>query len=168
VRADRTIVWDELQRVTLRALPLSYALEAVRMMPAALSGKRHKPLAGRTFFDVTPIPVLFSEPPSVVIAAGLSQAWRLLGGPTAPYLDAGQLRACSEPGWIKVGMEYRLVPDPVGTRISIETRIVTTDPKTDRAFGAYWFAIRTSSAAIRQEVLRVVARRAESAANSMS
>jgi hypothetical protein len=50
-------------------------------------------LAGRTFLDVTPIPVLCSEPPRVVISAGLSQAWRLLGGVTPPHLDAAALRA---------------------------------------------------------------------------
>ena len=47
------------------ALPLGYALEAVRLIPARLAGKKPKPLAGRTFLDVTPIPVLFSERPRV-------------------------------------------------------------------------------------------------------
>jgi hypothetical protein len=117
-------------------------------------------LAGRTFLEVTPIPVLFSARPEVVIAAGLSQAWRLLGGATPPLLDAAALRAWSQPGWIKVAMEYRLEPTPTGTRLSIETRVVATDPRTARAFATYWFLIRASSRAIRREVLRTVARRA--------
>jgi hypothetical protein len=119
-------------------------------------------LAGRSFLDVTPIPVLFSERPNVVISAGLSQAWRLLGGLTPPQLDAAALRAWSQPGWIKAGMEFRLEPTRVGTLLSTETRVLATDPRSRRAFARYWFLIRPSSGAIRREVLRVVAQRAES------
>jgi hypothetical protein len=36
------------------------------------------------------------------------------------------------------------------------------EAKTRRAFAAYWFVIRPGSSAIRREVLKVVARRAES------
>ena len=79
VGAPPSVVWDELHEVTMSALPLGWALEAVRLMPARLSGKKYRPLAGRSFLDVTPIPVLFSERPDVVISAGLSHAWRLIG-----------------------------------------------------------------------------------------
>jgi hypothetical protein len=61
-------------------------------------------------------------------------------------------------------MEFRLESIPVGTLLSTETRILATDPRTGRSFAAYWFLIRASSGAIRREVLRVVARRAESPA----
>jgi hypothetical protein len=121
-------------------------------------------LAGRTFLDVTPIPVLFCERPRVVISAGLSQAWRLLGGLAPPRLDAGALRTWSQPGWIKVAMEFRLESAPAGTVLSTETRVVAMDLRTRRYFAAYWFLIRAGSGAIRREVLRVVAGRAESRA----
>jgi hypothetical protein len=145
----------------MSALPVGYALEGIRLLPARLAGRKHQSLAGRTFLDVTPIPVLFSERPEVVISAGLSQAWRLLGGQTPPRLDAAALRAWSQPGWIKVAMEFRFEPIPAGTLLSTETRILATDPGTRRSFAAYWFLIRPSSSAIRREVLAVVARRAE-------
>jgi hypothetical protein len=119
-------------------------------------------LANRSFLEVTPIPVLFSERPYVVISAGLSQAWRLLGGLTPPQLDAPALRAWSQPGWIKAGMEFRLEPTRQGTLLSTETRVLATDPATRRAFATYWFFIRSSSSAIRREALRTVAQRAES------
>jgi hypothetical protein len=73
-RAPLPAVWDALHRVTMSALPLGHALEGMRVLPARLSGKKPGPLAGRSFLDVTPIPVLFSERPRVVISAGLSQA----------------------------------------------------------------------------------------------
>jgi hypothetical protein len=69
VGAPPTVVWDELYRVTMSALPLGRALEGMRLLPARLSGRKRPPLAGRTFLDVTPIPVLFSERPHVVISA---------------------------------------------------------------------------------------------------
>ena len=104
VGAPPSVVWDELHEVTMSALPLGWALEAVRLMPARLSGKKYRPLAGRSFLDVTPIPVLFSERPDVVIPAGLSHAWRRLGGLTPPDLDwrpcePGRSRDGSRPGW---------------------------------------------------------------------
>jgi hypothetical protein len=49
-----------------------------------------------------------------------------------------------------------------GTLLSTETRILATDPRTQRAFALYWFLISVGSRAIRREVLRIVARRAES------
>src|SRR6266480_2734846 len=124
ISAQPTAVWDELGQVTMSALPLGYALESIRLLPARLAGRKHQPLAGRTFFDVTPIPVLFSERPQVVISAGLSQAWRLLGGLPPPRLDAAALRAWSQPGWVKVAMEFRLQSTSAGTLLSTETRIL--------------------------------------------
>jgi hypothetical protein len=165
VGAPATVVWDERHRVPMSALPLGRALEGVRLLPARLAGRKHPPLAGRTFLDVTPIPVLFSQRPQVVISAGLSQAWRLLGGSTPPHVDAAALRAWSQPGWIKVGMEFRLQAIPGGTLLRTETRMLATDSRTRRAFAVYWFFIRAGSGAIRREVLRIVAHRAESALN---
>jgi hypothetical protein len=162
VAAPPGLVWDELQGVTMSALPLGWALEAVRLLPARLSHRKRQPLAGRSFLDVTPIPVLFSERPEVVISAGLSQAWRLFGGSTPPHLEAGALRSWSQPGWIKVGMEFRLEPARAATHLSTETRVLAVGRRARRAFAAYWCLVRPSSAAIRREVLRTVARRAES------
>jgi hypothetical protein len=65
----------------------------------------------------------------------------------------------------QVGMEFRLEPIPVGTLLSSETRVLATHRRTRRAFAAYWFFIRAGSGAIRREVLRIVAHRAESPLN---
>ena len=59
-------------------------------------------------------------------------------------------------------MEFRLEPTRLGTLLSTETRVLATDPGTRRAFARYWFFIRPSSGAIRREVLRTVAHRADS------
>ena len=161
IGAPPPVVWEELHRVTMSALPLGRALEGARLLPARIAGRKVPPLARLTFFDVTPVPVLSSDPPTAVIAAGLSQPWRLLGGSTPPSLDAAAVRASTTPGWVKVGMEYRLEAVSGGTLATIETRVVATDPRTDRAFAAYWFLIRAASGVIRRELLRTVARRSE-------
>ena len=46
VSAPPAVVWDELSQVTMSALPLGYALESIRLLPARLAGRRHRPLAG--------------------------------------------------------------------------------------------------------------------------
>ena len=58
-------------------------------------------------------------------------------------------------------MEFRLEPTRLGTLLSTETRVLAPDPGTRRAFATYWFFIRPASGAIRREVLRRVAHRAE-------
>src|SRR2546423_14380441 len=108
IAAPLADVWDELNTVPMSALPLGLVLESLRLLPAKLSGKKHPSFASRTFLDVTPIPILFSEPPHVVISAGLSQAWRLQGGSTPPVLDAAGLREGGRNGWVKGGVGVRL------------------------------------------------------------
>src|SRR5262245_32555501 len=164
VRAPADVVWDELHQVTMSALPLSLTFEAMRLLPARIAGRAVPSLAQSSCLDVVPIPVLLSDRPRIGISAGPSQPWRLLGGANPPKLDAAQLGSWTQPGWVKVGMDFRLEPVPDGTLIRTETRIVPTDPKSGRAFATYWFLIRPPAAAIRRELLRTVARRAAATA----
>ena len=158
-------VWDALHQLPVSAFPLTWTLEALRLLPARIAGKTHPPLADRSFLEITPIPVLFSDRPDIVILGGISQAWRLTGGATPPPLDAAGLRRWSQPGWIKVAMDFRLEPIHQGTSLRTETRITATDPRSDKAFARYWLLIRPAAATIRREVLRVTARRAEATAD---
>lgn len=161
IRASAEDVWDALHQVTVSALPLTWTLEALRLVPARLARRMPTPLAGRSFLDITPIPVLFSDPPHAVVSGGLSQAWRITGGATPPALDAAGLRAWSHPGWLKVAMDFRLQLTEQGTLLGTETRVHATDLKSGRAFARYWRVVRPAAGAIRHEVLKGVARRAE-------
>src|SRR2546429_8971567 len=142
IAAPLADIWDELNTVPMSALPLGLVLESLRLLPAKLTGHKHPSLAGRTFLDVTPIPVLFSEPPHVVISAGLSQAWRLLGGSTPPVLDAAGFRDWVWAGWVKGGGGVRLGGTPKGNLLSTETRLHAVEPETLRALTGEWFGIR--------------------------
>lgn len=167
IRAAAADVWDALHSVTVSALPLTWALEGLRLVPARVARRSPPPLAGRTFLDITPIPVLSADRPHAVVSGGLTQAWRIAGGATPPALDAASLRAWSEPGWVKVAMDFRLQPTDHGTRLSTETRMRATDQHSGRAFARYWWIIRPAAGAIRSEVLRGVARRAEAGVDSV-
>jgi hypothetical protein len=162
IDAPPAVVWEELHRLQLTSLPVSLLLSGVRALPVLLSGRgRRRAGPGRTFLDVVPIPALSSDPPSHVVFGGLLQAWRLFGGRRPPELDAAGVREWSEPGWVKVGMEFRLTPALGGTRLSCETRVAATDTGTRRRFARYWLVVRPGSSAIRWELLTAVAMRAE-------
>ena len=167
IDAPAPVVWEELHRLRLSSLPVSLLLSAVRALPVLLAGRgRRRGGLDRTFLDVVPIPELASDPPSHVLFAGVLQPWKLTGGKRPPVLDEAGVREWSEPGWVKVGMEFRLTPALGGTRLSCETRIAATDPGTRRRFGLYWLAVQPGSSAIRWELLTAVAMRAEARAGS--
>ena len=163
IEAPRRVVWDELHQLRLRSLPLSLVLRALRAMPLLLTGRSRSTVEG-TYLGVVPIPMLSSEPPTAVVFGGVLQAWRLRGGEPPPVLDADGVRNFSEPGWMKVGMEFRLTPAVGGTHLSAETRVAATDPATRRRFNRYWFVVGPGSSAIRWELLAAVAVRAEARA----
>jgi hypothetical protein len=167
IDAPPSVVWEELHRLRLSSLPVTLLLSAARALPVLLAGRgRRRGGLDRAFLDVVPIPELASDPPSHVVFGGVLQAWRLTGGRRPPVLDAAGVREWSEPGWVKVGMEFRLTPALGGTRLSCETRVVATDAGTRRRFGLYWLAVRPGSSAIRWELLTAVAVRAEARAGS--
>lgn len=159
IPAPQERIWEELLALPLRALPMSLALTRIRHLPAVLTGKEPAATSDTTFLDSTPIPVVVNDPPERIILVGLSQPWKLQGGAEPPYLNAVDLARWSSPGWIKVAMEFRLVPQRDGILLSTETRIAATDEATGRAFAPYWMAIRGSSARMRREVLRKTAER---------
>jgi hypothetical protein len=71
------------------------------------------------------------------------------------------MQAFAEPGWVKVGFDLVLEPTGDGTRLTTETRVTATDPRTRARFGRYWLVIRAGSGLIRRDMLRAIARRAE-------
>ena len=163
IDAPRSVVWEELHALRLRSLPVSLVLSAIRAMPVLLTG-RWRGGIDRTFLDVVPIPLLSSEPPTAVVYGGVLQAWRLTGGSPPPVLDADGVRNFTEPGWVRIAMEFRLTPAVGGTHLSSETRVAATDPGTRKRFNRYWLVVGPGSSAIRWELLTAVAVRAEARA----
>ena len=73
--------------------------------------------------------------------------------------------AFAEPGYAKIA--WSISVDPLGgTRalVRTETRVVTTDAASRRAFRRYWSFVWPGVTLIRREMLRMIKRRAERSA----
>ena len=67
----------------------------------------------------------------------------------------------TEPGYAKMAMDLRALPDGEGARLETETRVFLTDASSRRRFGAYWLVVRPFSGLTRRLWLRAAKRRAE-------
>ena len=160
IAAEPAAVWEALHAVRFSGLPLTLALSAARILPVVLAGRGRGQMRGGACLDAVPVPDLESRPPSAGVFAGVLQPWDLTGGEPAPQLDAAALRAWDAPGWVKVAMDFRLVPTRGGTELSSETRVAATDDASRAAFARYWRVIRHGSTAVRWELLTAVELRA--------
>jgi hypothetical protein len=165
IDAPPSVVWDALHDVRLTGLPLTLVLGGIRALPVVLTGRWRTDLH-TTFLDVVPIPLLSSEPPTAVVFGGVLRPWRLMGGEKGPSLDVAGVREWRAPGWVRVGMEFRLTPSVGGTRLSCETRVAATDDSSRRRFDRYWLIVGPGSSAIRWELLTAVALKSEALADA--
>jgi hypothetical protein len=89
----------------------------------------------------------------------VGRPWSLRGG-ARPVDD---FVAFDEPGYAKMALDLRALPEGDGARLETETRVFLTDRASRRRFAAYWLVIRPFSALIRRSWLRAAKRRAEAA-----
>lgn len=68
----------------------------------------------------------------------------------------------AEPGYAKMAVDLRALPDGDGSRLETETRVYLTDASARRRFRAYWLVVRPFSGLVRRSWLRAAKRRAES------
>jgi hypothetical protein len=138
------------------------ALLVLRSLPGRLRAR----LGGRA----TPVPPPFTladmpragwtplgEGPQEVGFGTLALPWRI--GNEAPLVvDRQTFAAFSTPGYAKVAFSIRADPDGAHrTRVTTETRVATTDPRSRRRFAVYWVVVGPFSALIRRLVLRRLA-----------
>ena len=104
---------------------------------------------------------LLGEAEGNEVAFGLiDQSWKVSGGRRAPVKDAAEFTAFSKPGFVKIGANLVSRPSRHGAFISTQTRVLATDPRTRRIFGAYWLLIRPFSGLIRRSWLQAAVRQA--------
>jgi len=106
--------------------------------------------------------ILLADAPGREIVQGTcSQFWRLRRGGRCPGVSSPEsLRAFAEPGYAKALINFRIVPEGDGSRLTTETRILATDESARRTFAVYWRLIYPGSALIRRGWLAAIARRA--------
>ena len=157
-------VWSALHEIRLADCRLTTALLAVRSIPVRIRRRgaldaavpRQTPaieaMAGSRFG------ILHEEAGSELVIGVIGQFWRLSGGHDASFEGAKGFLAFDTSGYVKVAMDFRIEATATGTRLSTETRCVSTDPATARTFGRYWKVIGIGSKAIRIDLLRAVRR----------
>jgi hypothetical protein len=163
LHADVGAVQAAIGQTDLTGIPVVRALLVLRALPGRLRAR----LGGRR---ATPVPPPFTladmpragwtplaEGPEEVGFGTLTQPWRI--GNEAPLVvDRETFAAFSTPGYAKVAFSIRADPDgPHRTRVTTETRVATTDPRSRRRFAAYWVVVGPLSALIRRLVLRRLA-----------
>jgi hypothetical protein len=152
------------EQATPGELPFVRLLLAVRSLPAILARRRglptekKSPLLGQMLDSGF---VLLAREPGLELVAGVVAAPWKVGAPPVEVSDGGGFGAFDEPGYMKGAMNFSVEPLDGGTLLRTETRVLTTDPASRRAFGRYWRIIRPGSALIRRSWLRAAKRRAE-------
>jgi hypothetical protein len=159
---DRAL--EALRQVTPGEMPLVRLLFAVRSLPARLAGKRGLPAdsAVALYEQLARMLVPLAEDPGrEVVVGGIGQMWRLAGGDSPAFRDTNGFVGFEEPGYAKVATNFSALPLDGSTELRTETRVLTTDLASRRAFGRYWRIIRPWSGLIRRSWLRAARRRAE-------
>ena len=140
-------VFAAIRTVTLAETPIARMLMRLRGMRAGSA----RPLVEE--MDAEGFVQLAAEPLRELLYTAIGQPWKLLGGRRA---DAADFRAFAEPGYAKMGFNFRLEHGVLST----ETRVLLTDERSRKLFRRYWLVIRPFSGLIRREWLRAIARRA--------
>jgi hypothetical protein len=138
----------------------------LRNLPGRLAGR---PRFGKTMSVSVPLfeqilnfgfCILGEDQASEVAFGLIDQSWKVSGGRRAPVANAVEFAEFSEPGFVKIGANLLARPARQGAFLSTQTRVLATDPRTHRIFGAYWLFIRPFSGLIRRSWLQAAARRA--------
>lgn len=159
--ADR--VWEVLHTLRWRDLRLAMPLMAVRSAAAGPAGWRQFRVAAdhRLVDPPSPAAPVFEDPPVVSTSGMIGRPWTLRPEPGPEVTGLDELRAFTEPGWLKYGMEWVLSPVAGGrTLVETVTLCEATDASAARRFAAYWVLIRGFSGLIRRDLLAALARQA--------
>jgi hypothetical protein len=162
VHAPVQDVWDALLATRVGDLPLSRALMAVRTLGRHDRGSGDRPAVAA----MPPGEIGRREPTELLFGLVMPATLRLPAGGLEALrpVSVAALRRPLPDGWARVGTDLRLVARPDGTALLTETRVLATGTRARRFFRLYWTAIRPGSGAVRRELLRAVAHRAEAAA----
>lgn len=154
VRADLQAVWHACLTVTLGALLVTRPL----MMMRGLGGKMGK--AGTIIDNMPPQRIAMTPPDQILLGLIFPTRGRLRDIAQPDSIAA--LNAAQSGGLIRQAVDIRLRTVPGGTLLSTETRAIANDAAARRRFAIYWGLIRPASGVIRHDILRAIARQAQS------
>lgn len=161
------------------ALPVYHHVERHEIRVAASPERALAAAREARLDDVPLVRLLFklrglrSAPKGPIWEALLAEGFQPMGDDTVvlvgrPWSPKGGTRRVedfvgfAEPGYAKMAMDLRAVPDGDGSRLETETRVYLTDASARRRFRAYWLVVRPFSGLVRRSWLKAAKRRAES------
>jgi hypothetical protein len=173
VAASPAATYDAVRSVTALEVRTLVPLMAIRTVPVAL---RH-PLRlagtiGAGFRTIGSRPVieqflnggfveLAERAGQEYVAGAIGRFWTLSDSAPVPLAGAREFGDFDRPGYAKAALNFAVEPDRAGSRLSTQTRVVTTSADARRSFGRYWRLVLPGSAMIRRSWLAAIRRRAE-------
>jgi len=158
IAAEPERVWDALWDLRVRDLTVTDALTRLRGGPRAWRREQTDPAHGdrRVMESMAPKLLVAERPEELVLTDVARYTAAQPGRPEARDWTPEDFAGFAEPGWSKVGMNFRLAPKNSGTELFTETRVLSTDAATKRSFTVYWIPVRVGSGLVRRDVLRAV------------
>ncbi len=152
--------------------PVIRTLLGLRALPERLLGRLpgHRAAAGEaapppTFRldDMVGPPIgwiLLGEEPNVEIVLGqIGRPWKPVGAAEGPPVAPAEFASFDRPGFAKIAFGLMVQPDGVTSSIlTMETRVVLTDPGSLRRFARYWRLVEPSVRLIDRMTLRLLAK----------
>jgi hypothetical protein len=157
------VVFAAVKHVTVQEVRLLRPLEALRGLPALLTGRRgFLPVGSAPALEVfTARVVPLGERDGEEIAAGvIGRFWRLVHTELVTVRTREEFLSFAEPEYAKAAIAFGVRPERGGSRVITETRVLGTSAEATRAFLRYWRVIRPGSGAIRRSWLAAIRRRA--------
>ena len=104
---------------------------------------------------------------SELLLGTIGRFWALMGGRGPDSVQSyDDFLVFNEPGYCKAALNFMVGAEGSGSRITTETRVVSTSPDAKKRFGRYWFVVKFGSAAIRRSWVHAINRRATRSAST--
>jgi hypothetical protein len=165
VAASPARVYACVRTLDVARMPFTAALLAIRGLPHLLTGAV-RPSLRMTLDDLTALGfvVLADNPPRELVLGVAGRFWRPTSG--VIRMSASDFGRFAEPGHVRAAWNFRIEPEPGGSRLRTETRVECIDDAAFRRFRLYWAVVGPFSGLIRRDMLRAIRRDAEATARA--
>lgn len=152
ISASPEAVYDSVWKLDLTESRLASVLFRIRGLP-----REARTLRGLIDLGFN---LLEDDPPREILLGLIAKFWT--ARPDLLEHDSESFQAFDSPGYGKAAWNFFVEPRSNGrTRLTTETRVRSTDPRSRRLFSVYWFVVRLGSGWIRRIMLRLIKRHAE-------